>query len=360
MEGTKGLLTIGALLTFAGGLYAAIYNCRWYDNFGDLRRVWGGINGQMADCAATSGVFGSFTTLTGLASFVLMIMGMQNMITTIIFGVSLVFYLCMMIPEAIIINKGKYDISEGEGHHFIESGYSVRYEDDKDFQEWYMGGYEALRKYDRPAASEISEELGKQISWFNNYVLDVLDGYYVIKRMGISKCNRVGNNGVTSAEEFYKEVCGDKEEVQKYPLSTYAYDNMKPCVINYNASVFPTMNIDYPKGDCDKIDIVAECRGGWSESVLTRRAKTTCELQVEEIEAEKEGTAEEQVAVWKKWQIMDIESDTNFKLSRIRGLSAQNEIILSIQTIAFVMTAAGVVLSFFGGSIKKDDGDVDP
>lgn len=373
--GNAGIaLVIGGLLTFAGGIYVAVYNFRWHDVFGDNKRVWGGPNGSVADCAVASGVFGVLAALVGLVGFVFVMFGLPNMLTTIVFIASLVLYFGEMIPEAVLVNKTKYG-GTAQGSYFYlinHAKQSVRFEGDDDFVDWYMGAYDRLSAYNKP--EKLTEGAIKDIEWLEG-VVGSLPGYYVLDRWGVATCDRSGEylseaggmefidlDWESKHKLFYTEICVKEEFPVKYRASGMDGDFV-PCVIDYNSTVLDlhrevkdeSGSSSYELlGDCDKINVVAECRGRWSEGLLTKYAKKECkaeqEPRLDERLEKKELTAEEYLDELVSSNNEVAKEKAKAKFIGVDSLNEHNKIIISIQTVAFFITALGVVLSFIGGS----------
>ena len=103
-------------MAITGGLGVCCYNLRFFSKNTLFMKQWGGYNLKSGlQSALASGILGLVCALVALVAFVLLIIGFNKKIVSVIFIVSAVLYIGELIPESVFLAKYQYVSMKSEG-----------------------------------------------------------------------------------------------------------------------------------------------------------------------------------------------------------------------------------------------------
>ena len=321
------LLVSGAVLGIDGGLGICCYKGRFANVNIDYLKQWGGLTVKpVVQCALASCIFGIFRAAVCITVFVLLIIGFNRLIVSILFLVSAVLYLGELIPEAILLWKCQY-------------GWSPDYQ-------------ESLQLNGRPLSHECDPS-SEFVKWAENYQMEVAQAKasYLgnqpddpTKTAHIQNVDRAAGYlpDAFNSGQCYLWGTGDAGWGLRYKTNLAVFD--------YAKSKAPAQMST--QADCDSIDLVVlKHKGGWTSGACTSAAKKACKedfgdppsLEGDPKKARSDYYAKQYRTGWNS----QIETSTE-------GLYTCNSLFLGVQTFAVVMTVVGVILSGVSGGGKSD------
>ena len=331
------LLISGAVLGIVGGLGICCYNGRFANAHIDYLKQWGGLTVKpVIQCALTSCIFGIFRGAVCITALVLLIIGFNRLIVSILFLVSAVLYLGELIPEAVLLWKCQYGLIY-----------------DSESSSSYSGPAAKLTLNGRPLSHECDSS-SEVLQWYTNYPIEksqAKDNYAGSDENKLDHVRMVDDIASSYLPPAFKSgFCymlgvGDTvwRPVGETDLAIFDYAKSKVRTSS------PTT-----KADCDSIDLVVlKHKGGWTSGACTSAAKKACKLDVDASEGSyPEGDPKKVSSDVQAKRYRTVWSNTIEASSE--GLYTCNSLFLGVQTFAVVLTVAGVILSGISGGGKSD------
>lgn len=313
----------GVLLAVVGGFFACCFNCRWYVDFGDNRRVYKGPNNLVAQCALSSGIIGIVCAAVGLVAVCMTLCKVHGCVTTAMYITTLLLYVGEMVPEAILLTQTQWGISTTNfgasvlerltQNIYVPILQANWYETDPEFRWWVDESGAEQEKY--APVDEYTINNAEQLQYF----IDELLGYY-------------------TATSYYF--------VPESVIPEEKYAN-RSCIINYNMSMIDIDYVEYSNCSLLRIETV-KCVGGWSASALTNSLINVCntylDILEDSIDVEDSVTFEGAQVTWAETAdaMQQVESSL-FAEDSVYALDVANRVMIAIQSVAFIVTMIGVV-----------------
>lgn len=323
----------GGFLAIVGGFLACCFNCRWYIDFGDNRRVYKGPNKLVAQCALSSGIIAIVCAAVGLIGVLLTLCKVRGAVIGAIYITTLFLYIGEMIPEAIILEQTQWGIdmtnfgssvlerlTQNIYVPILEANW---YDTDPEFRWWVDESAAEQEKY--APVDEYTVRNAQQLQYF----IDELLGYYT-----------------ATSYHFLPETVVPEQKYAK-----------QSCIIDYNVS---TIDIDYVGySNCSLLQIeTVKCVGGWSGRALTNALRNVCntylEILQDSIVVDDSIAFEGAQITWA--ETADAEQQLQSSLlteDSIYSLNLANQVAVAIQTVGFALTLMGTIMFPFSDTEKE-------
>lgn len=347
---SRALAVLGAALAVVGGLGVCCYNLRFFNTNKLYMKQWGGlILKTCLQCAISSGIFGLICALVAGVGLVLIIIGFNPKISSILLIVSAVLYLGELIPEAVALNKYKWGGITGRYIQDVPDTYPLPptqlpvWRDSVSLISPY--GQYVIKRDDELVTYDTNWELefDKSLATCGNEEAqakcksdwDRLRGLFLLSGALVP-----GSAYVETEEGGYEMVDPSHElfvpDFQKFGLPTEFNDDLGT----------------WTESTCDKFDIgVKSYKGGWSSKAVTDHIRSECKSA---FQLKKEQEELRDVQDHKDYQAkVSRKEESGYSSASLSTFNVVNSIFLGIQTFSFVATLIGAILGFLGGS--KDE-----
>lgn len=331
------LLATGAGLAIVGGLGVCCYNLRFFDKNSIFMNQWGGFNLRTGlQCALSSGIFGLIRALVCLVALILLIIGLNKTVVSILFIVSVVLYLGELIPEAVFLSKYQYYIAKSVEQNPDDITYNIA-----------------------PKAGEITEN-GEEAKWIATYTAGIEEQKqrYITEcskepNMNTGICSQTVDNIETQMNDILQTNAVKMGDCWLWNEAGKSWSHVSnPSETGYLLFIPDFWGSKYPENlfggsepmtesDCDSFEVaVVDHKGGWSAKTVTNRIVKKCKEMFqtqEEPDASKDGQSDFYAKYARKGARM-IQNESPL------SVWAVNTIFLGVQTFAFALTIAGVIL----------------